>query len=257
MITLKASHLRLVNLGGLVSETIALAASKMDALGTIATVKFRLLDTCNTEFLTRLSLNRSSNLTPRIKAKDRECEQLFADIMRTSKAAKQSSLAATAAAGKVLVDFLHPFRGLSRKHMVTQMVQTNSLADDYAAAPDVVSAAATLGLAPVFQSLFAANTVMLDFYNERLSEMSAAKGPSASSLKNRLVVAYNDFCAAVILTLSTLPSRELQVLRNEMNAIRRKYIQRKFKDSKVSEFKDSKISEFKDSKISEFKDLKI
>jgi hypothetical protein len=129
MITLKASHLRLVNLGGLVSETLALATSKMDALGAVA----------------------------------------------------------------------------------------------------------TLGLAPVFQSLFAANTVMLDFYNKRLNEMSAAKGPSASSLKNKLVVAYNDFCAAVILTLSTLPSRELQVLRNEMNAIRRKYIQRKFKDSKISE----------------------
>ena len=232
ILTLKASHLRLVNLSGLVSETLALAALKMDALGAIATVKFRLLDACNTEFLTRISLNRASSFTPRIKAKDQECEQLLADIVRTSKAARRSSLPATAAAGKVLTAFLHPFRGISRKHMMTQMALTNSLADDYAAAPDVVSAAATLGLEPVFQSLFAANAVMLDFYNERLKEAAAAKGPSASSLKNKLVVAYNDFCAAVSLTLSTLPSHELQALCNEINDIRRKYIQRKFKDSK-------------------------
>ena len=233
LITIKASHLRLINLSGLVSETISLAASKIDALGAVGAAKFHLLDTCNTAFCTRLSLNRASSLTPRIKAKDRECEQLFADIMRTSKAAQRSSLAAVSAAGKVLVDFLHPFRGVSRKHMITQMMLTGSMAGDYAAAPDVELAAGTLGLAPVFRSLFAANAAMLDLYNERLNEMSATKGPSASSLKNELAAAYNGFCAAVSMTLSTLPSHALQVLCNEMNDLRRKYIPRKFKDVKI------------------------
>jgi hypothetical protein len=225
-IALKAKDLRQNDLGGLVSETVEIALLHSAALGPVGTVSLQLLDARNRYFHIRLSINRASLLSPRIREKDRECGILFADIMRMSKAAGKSMLPATSAAGKTLVALLHPFRGVGRRPIVTQMAQIENLSKDYAADPAATPAAETLGIASLFQALFAANAELHALYGERADATATAAGPSASSLKNGLVTAYNKFCITVAMTLMALPSGELQQLCYEMNSIRRKYISR-------------------------------
>jgi hypothetical protein len=223
-IALSVSNLRLDDLAGLASETIAVANPQTPALGAVGTAKLQVLITVNGTFVSLLNKNRASLLTPQIEEKDRERDGLLAEIKRTAKTARKSSVPATAAAGAKLVDFLTPFWNIGKEPMMSQTTQVTLLTERYTADPDAVMAANTLGLSAIIQSLITANTDLFNLYNERLSETGATDGPSASSLKNEVVAAYDGFCASVEITLSALPSDALQLLFNEMNGIRRKYI---------------------------------
>jgi hypothetical protein len=225
-ITLKVGNLRLDNLAGLVVETIDLATPQTAALGAVGAAKLQALTAASDKFVAPLNKSRASLLTPQIREKDQLCGKQLAEIKRLAKVAQQSSVEATAAAGTKMVDLLKPFWNISKEPLMSQTTQIDLLAERYAADPEAVAAATTLGLAPFLQNLFAANAALLALYNERLDEMAAAKGPSASSLKRAVVMAYDAFCAVVEMTLPALPSDALQLLFNEMNDIRRKYVSR-------------------------------
>jgi hypothetical protein len=171
-----------------------------------------------------LNKEQGSPLTPAISAEDTKRDGLFAEIKRTSKAASKSTIPATAAAGAKMVEVLKPFWDINAEPMMSQTAQITILSSRYSADPVAVAAVSTLGLTPVMAALFASNTALLNLYNQREQELATAAGPSASSIKTDVVASYDDFCDTVALTLSGLPSANLQVLFNEMNDVRRKYI---------------------------------
>jgi hypothetical protein len=213
------------DLAGLVSETVTVALPCSEALGPVGAADLQTLDARNREFHTRLNLSRASLLTPQITEKDRACGALFAEIARTARTAAQSSTPATAEAGAVLVRLLHPFRGVCRRPIMTQIAELEDLAKLYAADPRATAAATALGLASRFEALFTENAALHTLYDARLVEMAELKnGPSASALKGGVVAAYNRLCVTLDATLAALPSEALQVLCNEVNDIRRKYI---------------------------------
>lgn len=223
-IALKVSNLRLDDIGGLNSETLAVAAQQTPSLGTVALAKFQTLEVKNNSFLALLHQQRASELTVQIEAKDKLRDSLFAEIRRSAKTGQLSSLANIAAAGAKMVDFLTPFWDISKEPMMSQTAQIKQVALRYSADPALAAAASTLGIDAQIQELFNANNDLQNLYDARLLEMAKIEGPSASSIKTDVVTAYNDFCTAVEITLSATPTDALQLLFNQMNEIRRKYI---------------------------------
>jgi hypothetical protein len=96
--------------------------------------------------------------------------------------------------------------------------------------PAASAAINTLGLATMLADLTQANTDLKALSNERLDERSALAGHSASNESAALVSAYDDFCVAVEITLTALPTDALQTVFNEMNDLRRNYIHNLPKD---------------------------
>jgi hypothetical protein len=225
-IHLYARQLRMDDLAGLAAETVTLGRAQTAALGVLGIAKLDVLSTNVDHFISLLNKAKGSPLTPSIKAEDKKRDTLFAEIKRTSKAASKSSVPATAAAGAKLWELLKSFWNINKEPMMSQTVQIHILADRYSADTDAVAAAGTLGLEPVMAALFAANNTLAALYNERENDLAAVAGPPASSYKDVVVVAYDDFCETVRLTLSAFPTAPLQLLFNELNDVRRKYISR-------------------------------
>ena len=225
-ITLNVPRLKLDDLAGLTSETLAVAAVQTSYLGVVGLSKYQTLNSVCTNFLSLLHPQRGSDLTGQIREKDRERDALFAEIRRTAKAAEKSSMTPVAAAGSKIVDFLHPFREICKEPMMSQTAQVKLIAARYGADPTLAQAASTLNLGSRIQAFFNADSALQTLYEARLKESGTLKAPPATGAKAELVAAYNDFCAAVGITLSVTPSANLQLLFNEMNEIRRKYISR-------------------------------
>jgi hypothetical protein len=225
-IALKVSHLKLDNLAGLVSETVVIADRQKAALGPVATSIFGMLGPASHNFRQWLNVNRRSTLTPQIDALDKRRDADFREIRRTAKAAQKSAVAATAAAGTVLMELLRPIWGISKEPLMSQTVQLSIFFDRIAADPAAGAAVTTLGLAPVLADLTGANIKLKDLYNARLDEMSALDGHSASDNSKGVIMLYDSFCMAIEITLFAQPSDDLQTIFNEMNDLRRKYISR-------------------------------
>jgi hypothetical protein len=225
-IHLRVEHLRLDDLAGLSSETVTLGTAQTAALGDLGVAKLDKLKASSDRLISLLRKEQGSPLTPAISAEDLKRDNLFSEIKRTSKAASKSSVAPTATAGTKMVEVLKPFWNTDTEPMMSQTTQISLLEKRYAADTLAVAAAAALGLTPVMEALFVSNLTLLKLYNEREKELGTAAGPSASSVKSEVVVDYDDFCETVKLTLSALPTANLQLLFNEMNDVRKKYISR-------------------------------
>ncbi|MDR2358367.1 MAG: DUF6261 family protein [Prevotellaceae bacterium] len=225
-IALNVSHLRLDDLAGLVSETLIVAAPRIPLLSSVGMAIYQTLNTANNMFLSLLNKQRASALTPQIAEKDQERDDLFAEIKRTSKTAQKSSIAANVAAGTKMVETLQPFWDINKEPMMSQTAQIKLFYSRFHSDEAAVSAAEVIGLTPVLEALIAANTVLSKLYNDRLDEIATLEGPSATSVKSAVIAAYDEFCTTVEVTLSALPGEPLQLLFNEINDIRRKYISR-------------------------------
>jgi hypothetical protein len=225
-IPLKVFNLKLDDVEGLIYETISAVIPKAATLGAAATVKFQALVTKNDTFVLLLDKDRTSLLTPQINEEDRKRDSLFSEIKRTSKTAQKSNIPSTAIAGARMVDLLTPFWDINKKPIATQTAEINHLIDRYNADPDAVASANTLGLAPVINRLAVTNLELHNLYGARVDEIAAAVGPSASSIKSEVVIAYDEFCDSVGVTLSALPTENLQLIFNAVNEIRHKYVSR-------------------------------
>jgi hypothetical protein len=229
-IALRVEHLKLDNLAGLCDETIVSAVPKASSLGTLGNARMNSLDAANKTLKSLLRQQRASELTPKIKEDDRQRDADFAEIKRTATTAAKSSIPATAAAGATLLEVLKPFWDISHEPLASQTTQITLLAQRYNRNPAAEAAAATLGLTDIIVRLFVENDALYLLYNERLEAMAELEGPSASSVKQTVATAYNSFCDVIEQMLDALPSDPLQLLFNEMNDLRRKYIHHLPKD---------------------------
>ncbi|MDR2449170.1 MAG: DUF6261 family protein [Prevotellaceae bacterium] len=229
-ISLKVDALKLDNLAGLCDETIAIAVPQTPALGQLGNVRLNKLIEANKTLMSLLNQQHASALTPKIREADKQRDADFAEIKRTTTTAAKSSIPGIAGAGATLLELLKPFWNISHEPLASQTTQINILMERYNGNPAAGAAAATLGLADVIHRLSAGNAALYLLYNERLEAMAEAEGPSATSVKQTVVAAYNSFCDVMEQTLDALPSDQLQLLFNEMNELRRKYIHHLPKD---------------------------
>ena len=229
-VSLKVGQLKLDNLAGLCDETVAVAVPKASSLGALGNKRMNDLDAANKTLKALLNQQRASALTPEIRASDKQRDADFSEIKRTAATAAKSSNPETAAAGATLVELLKPFWNISAEPLASQTTQITVLMGRFAQNPAAEAAVTTLGLADVLHRLSAGNDALHALYDERLEAMGEAEGPSATSVKRTVVAAYDSFCDVIVQTLDALPSDPLQLLFNEMNDLRRKYIHHLPKD---------------------------
>jgi hypothetical protein len=225
-IHLSVSNLRLDDLAGLSSETVTLATPHADDLGAVAAAKLATLTDSLAAMQARMDINRKSFLTAQIAQRDSTRDALFTELKRTVKTATQSSVAETRTAGEAFMRILAPFWDINTEPMASQTAQIDLFFERYVADPAAIAAVTTLNLILVLHNLRYNNDQLKTLYAQRLAEEAAIEGPSASSLKKALVLAYDDFCTAIEITLSATPSAILQNLFYDMNNVRRKYIRR-------------------------------
>jgi hypothetical protein len=223
-ISVRADHLSVEDLAGLCRETVDLATGHETALGALGATLLNTLRTAAETLAARLRLKHKSPLTAQIETKDKERDGLFSDLKRSVKAASQSHVPAVQSAGATLMATLEPFWNINAKPLMTQTEDIFVLEERYNLDPANAAAAATLGLTPVATALFAVNTALYALYQQRLEEDAVAAGPSATSAKSDALKAYDNFCNVVEQTLNALPTAEMQILFNEMNDARRKYV---------------------------------
>jgi hypothetical protein len=221
--SLRTNRLSNLNVAGLCSETIVAGNAAAGSLGTLGTSALSDLNTSYTAFRAKLITERASQLTVQIRDFDERRDADFAEIMRTTSTAAKSSVPANAAAGKALAIFLRPYRGITKKPIMTQTESFKFLQGRYNADPTITSAASVLQISGVFTSLFQANEQVFTLWNTRANEDAAKAGPSPSSLRSSLDKSYDGFCDIVIRTLTLQPSQALANLFSEMNEIRVKY----------------------------------
>jgi hypothetical protein len=220
-IALSTSRLRLDNLSGLVDETIKIATPHTAALTVVGEVRLQALEAVNTTFIQLLNRSRASARTREIMALDKTRDAAFREIKAITKAALKSVVPAAATAADKIMLILKPMWNISGEPLASQTAQMEIFLERAAAEAD---AFATLGLTAVLTVVDTATAHLKRLYGERLDEMSALEGPSATAVSKDVVVAYDDFCTAVEVVLSALPSADVQLVFDEMNELRRKYI---------------------------------
>jgi hypothetical protein len=223
-IALNVSHLRLDDLGGVATETITVVKPNNDALSEVGVAQLAALETSTTTFMPLLNRDRASARTPFIDEYDKQRDAIIDEIKRTAKTASKSSTSATALAGGKLMTILKPMWNIGREHFATQTSQIRLLLQRFDAE---TAALTTLGLTAVVNSLRMLNENLDFLYAKRLNEMNTAfAGPSASDASKAVIVAYDGLCSAVEGALAVLPTATLQLVFDDMNDIRRKYIAR-------------------------------
>ena len=221
--TLDLRKLRIVDLAGLTGETIKSADAMAGTLGQLGSSALLVLVNADNAFRVNLITDRGSELTKLISEADTTRDGYIDEISRTSSAAALSSIPANAAAGRTLVGFIRPYRGLQREPIMSETSTVKFMQQQYNTRPELPSAAATLQLDTVFSNLFTVNDQVDSLWNERALADAAKSGPSASKLRPPLEKAYNSFCDVILQTLSLQPSPQLENLFSVMNEIRVKY----------------------------------
>lgn len=225
-IIFKVWLMTLKELGGLVSETVTSATPHAALLNDESRARFQTLEQIADEFLLRLTTSRSSSHTAKIRTLTKRCYTLYTYIKRMLKTARHSDFPDVAVASAKLIDFYRPFWKIDAIPIVQRMTQFALIAYRYAADPSLEEASETVGIAAPTRELFATNIELQNAYTARLKEQEAMKRPSAYSLRDDVIKAYVGFCSAVEKLLDASPSVGRQLLFEELNDVRRRYLAR-------------------------------
>jgi hypothetical protein len=220
---LDANRLPITDLAGLSHETITVSNTVRAVLGLLGTAALDVLIVADAAFRSHLVTVKGNPLTELIAKLDKLRDNGIWEVKRSAKTAAKGSDPEKANAGKVLEDFIKPYKDVAEEPMISETSTINYMRDQYNANPAVQAAAATLQLSNVFENLFRANEEVLTLWNERALNEAEKSGPSPSSLRNNLGKAYHDFCNIVLQTIKLQPNPELDTLFLVMNEIRIKY----------------------------------
>jgi hypothetical protein len=227
-IFLRVQSMTLGNISGLCTETVDASKTIILELGDpLLQVKFEKLTGSVITLNSRINRVRSNPLTIQLKDIDMKIDTLFAELKRTIKAGEKSSSQSKSNAASLLMLTFKPFWNVTTKPMASQSSQLEALFSRVNADQDMLNALATLDINSTWEELINTNILFNQIYDKRLEEDAAATAPSASSGKTEVVKDYEDFCKAIEVTLSALPSPKLELLFNEINELRKKYVPRR------------------------------
>jgi hypothetical protein len=227
-IILYVKSMTLGNISGLCTETVDASKTIILELGDpLLQVKFDKLTESVITLNSRINRTRGNPLTIQLKEVDLKIETLFAEVKRTIKAGEKSSSQSKSNAAGLLLQTFKPFWDVTTQPMASQSAQLEVLFSRVNADQDMLNALAALDINGAWDELINTNVVFNQIYDKRLEEDAAATAPSASSGKIEVVKDYEDFCRAIEVTLSGLPSPKLELLFNEINELRKKYVPRR------------------------------
>jgi hypothetical protein len=224
-IILYVKSMTLGNISGLCTETVDVSKTIVLELGNpLLQVRLEKLTGSVITLNSRINRSRSNPLTIQLKEIDGKIDGLFAELKRMIKAGEKSISQPKSNAANLLLQTFKPFWDVTSQPMVSQSSQLEELFLRVNADQEMLNALAVLDLNIAWGELINTNTNFNQIYDLRLEEDAAAAGPSASSIKTTVVKDYEDYCKAIEVTLSSLPTPKLELLFNEINELRKKYV---------------------------------
>jgi hypothetical protein len=220
---LDTHKLSITDLGGLSIETINAGKKAALNLGPLGITALDALIVADEAFRARLILVKGSPITAEIKNADDRRDNGVSETWLTANTAAKSSIEANAAAGKILITFLHPYHNVQKAPLMSETSTINFMKEKYLANQDVQDAAATLQLDTVFTTIFTANDEVFNLWEQRVDEDADKIGLPPSTLRINLERAYHKFSLVTLQTLDLSPSPQLERLFVAMNEIRIKY----------------------------------
>jgi hypothetical protein len=206
----------------LCETTVEIASPQRGALGALTAAALTQLEAENAELNKRLNRPLGSLITPELKRLDNRRDSTIREIKRNVKAASKSSDPLQNAAGKIGLHFLTPFWNIEKQALNTETDLIGELLGRYNDDPDLTAAAATIGIAALWDELGITNTAFGMCYHERIVEV-AAKEDSASKLRNNVIKSYGNFCTLLAQAVNLTPSDTLNTLFKQLDNLRKTY----------------------------------
>lgn len=203
-------------------STIELAKPIVSEIGPIPTAALTYLETINQNLVASMNKNQKSSFTDEVKALDKDRDTYIAEIKRVTSSYLKSSDANKKAASSALQLFLAPYWNIAT---VAQDIETgvvDEMLAKFKANPDLLAAAQTLGIAPLFGTLETKNKAFDAKFKSRNAEYSE-RTEAASTVKPAAVAAYLHFCTAIEQAANFTPNDTIIALFNKMDELRKKY----------------------------------
>lgn len=217
------AKLTINNLFSLSQSSIEIAKPLIAEIGGIPQLAFSPLETANAAMAARMNQAQREELTPKIKAADKDRDQCFAELKREVSNAAKSRDAAKAGAGNKLMIYLEPYWELQRGALNTETEVMSGMLSGIGASADLTTAASTVGVSGLLADLATLNNTFKALYVQRNTSEASESGPSASSLRPDVEQTYEQFCTAIEQLVNFAPTSTLNTLFNKLDLLRKKY----------------------------------
>lgn len=231
------NHLTIDNLFSLSKSTIEYARPVIESIGGMPKVIFGHLETDNNAMGEQIKKALKSALTAQVTELDLDCDDRFTEVKRNVSTNQQGRNPDKKTAAEALKIFLNPYWDSDAKPLNTQTSLLKEMFSKFNANEALKAYAAIIGITDMMAGLETANTALSTLYQMRNEQVSAAEGPSASSLKSATAKSYDQFCLALEQAANYTPSDILTTLFNQIDELRKTYarlIHKKDKEEEAS-----------------------
>ncbi|WP_163710456.1 DUF6261 family protein [Mangrovibacterium lignilyticum] len=220
---LYVGRLGINDLFSLNQATIDTANPVIVEIGGIPQATLTNLVNTNSAMGARMNKAQREELTPKVKAADKDRDQCFGEIKREISAAVKSRNTSKSEAGNKLKIFLDPYWEIHTGAMNTETEIIAEMLSKYASNDELKAAAATLTIDDLFTELGTLNATFNALYTQRNATEASEAGPSASNLRPDAEKAYEQFCTAIEQAANFTPSATITTLFNQLDVLRKKY----------------------------------
>ena len=220
---LYVGRLQINDLFSLNQSSIQTAKPVITEIGAMPELVLAVLETNTEAMASRMNKAQREELTPKVKAADKERDECFAEIKREVSNAVKSRDTSKAEAGNKLKIFLEPYWNLQTDAMNTETEVITEMLATYSDNSDLTAAATAIGITNLFSEFGALNATFSALYTQRNASEAAETGPSATSLRPDAEKAYEQFCTAIEQAVNFSPTPALKSLFNQLDTLRKKY----------------------------------
>ena len=219
---LYVANLIINNLFPFFKTTIEMAEQVKAGLSPLVLAAFNNFKVATEMFGAQTNKNMKSGFTDEMKQVNKEREAYFGEIKRIMRSYLNSSDPVKKAAATLMNLFLAPYKNVTLLKLNSETGILEELLVKYKARPDLIAAAATLGLTLLFATLEAKNIAFDALFTDRNLEYSLRES-SSTLLKPAAVEAYMEFATAVEQCANLTPDPIIIALFNQMDALRKNY----------------------------------
>ncbi len=220
--TLYVARLAVEEIFSLCKSTIDLSTPLSEELGVVPNAALTELAEVNNKLGAALNKSQKSELSGLIETNDKGRDGDLQEIFRTKNLYLRSRDAAKKKAAEELDYFLSPYKGVYKLPLDVESGVVSEMMAKYNASEALKAAATALGIDGIFTSLGTYNTGFDTLYKQR-TVSAAARGASASSLRNKVVSAYMQFTTAIEQLATFVPTDALISLFFQLDEVRKQY----------------------------------
>jgi len=191
-------------------------------LGDMVNAALTKLTTDNENFGKQINKNQKSGLTDSLAPLDKERDNLLSEIKRIVSSYLNSSDKDKKTAAKLLKLFLAPYWNVDELPLNVESGILTELNIKYNTSPDLMEAAQTLGIDPLFVKMEDKNLAFDVLYKSRNDEYSEREA-SGSSLKPMAIASYQLFSTAMEQAANLTPNESILSLFVKLDELRKKY----------------------------------